>query len=543
MVNVAILASVTAVFMAVTIYLGWYGYRSTKDNGQFLLGKNKANPVLIALSYGATFISTSAIVGFGGMAARYGLSIVWLAVLCILVGTILAFLVFGKRTRRIGNSLGAFTFAGFLGKRVKSGWIRTVVALIILIGMPIYCAAVLIGGVNLIAVTMGLDKNVALLGLSLIVAMYVTFGGVIAVMYNDALQAGIMFVGMVFILVFTFWQLGGVTAAFDSLGQLWEIKVADGTFDSIIANGMNGWNEMPTFGTPIWMTVVTTLLMGVGIGSIAQPQLAVRFMSAKDDKTLNRSMAIGAVFVFVILGTAFTVGPLSNVFFYESHGLTATEYISNSDMIIPTFVNELFADLSFGDLFVSIFILALVCATISTMAALLHTMGSSAGYDLWGQIKERRGEKLKNMDRATIKSLRASRISTLVMMILVVLVAYLMPSNIIARATTIFMGLTAAAVLPSFAYGLFSKNPDKRAAHVSIAVGAISWSFWAFFIERTTSSMMGVCNAIFGVKYLSEGTIGFVDPLVIGIPLSALALVITLLVIKAFAKTPAPVAE
>ncbi|MGN1046337.1 MAG: hypothetical protein ACI4QG_04500, partial [Candidatus Cryptobacteroides sp.] len=102
---------------------------------------------------------------------------------------------------------------------------------------------------------------------------------------------------------------------------------------------------------------------------------------------------------------------------------------------------------------------------------------------------------------------------------------------------------TAAAVLPSFAYGLFSKNPDKRAAHVSIAVGAISWSFWAFFIERTTSSMMGVCNAIFGVKYLSEGTIGFVDPLVVGIPLSALALVITLLVIKAFGKTPAPVAE
>ena len=79
MVSLAILASVTAVFMAVTVYLGWYGYKSTRDNNQFLLGKNKANPVLIALSYGATFISTSAIVGFGGMAARYGLSIVWLA--------------------------------------------------------------------------------------------------------------------------------------------------------------------------------------------------------------------------------------------------------------------------------------------------------------------------------------------------------------------------------------------------------------------------------------------------------------------------------
>ena len=189
------------------------------------------------------------------------------------------------------------------------------------------------------------------------------------------------------------------------------------------------------------------------------------------------------------------------------------------------------------------FILALVCATISTMAALLHTMGSSAGYDLWGQIKERRGEKMKNMDRATIKSLRASRISTQIMMVLVVLVAYLMPSNIIARATTIFMGLTAAAVLPSFAYGLFSKNPDKRAAHVSIAVGAVSWTIWAFFVERTTSGMMGVCQALFGVKYLSDGIYGFIDPLVIGLPLSALALIVSLLVIKAIGKTPAPVAE
>ena len=532
MVDVLTLGVVATIFIGLTIYLGLYGFRSTKDNSQFLLGKNKANPVLIALSYGATFISASAIVGFGGVSAKYGLSIMWLTVLCIFVGTILAFIVFGKRTRKIGNKLGAFTFADFLGKRFESPTIRTVVSLIILIGMPIYCAAVLIGGVNFISVTVGIDKNVALMALSLIVALYVTLGGVIAVMYNDALQAGIMFIGMVFILIFTFWQLGGITEAFNSLSSLWDVKVLDGSVSGLISNGMNGWTSMPSFGTPIWLTVVTTLLMGVGIGSIAQPQLAVRFMSAKDDKTLNRSMAIGAVFVFVILGTAFTIGPLSNVFFYNEHGLTSTEYISNSDLIIPTFVNELFADLSFGDLFISIFILALICATISTMAALLHTMGSSAGYDLWGQYKERRGQKMDNLNRGNIKSLRASRISTLIMIIVVVIVAYLMPSNIIARATTIFMGLTAAAILPTFAYGLFSDKPNALAAKVSILVGAVSWSIWAFFVERTTAGMMGVCDAIFGVPYISEGLIGYIDPLVIGLPLSAIALIATILVLR-----------
>ncbi len=532
MVDVLTLGVVATIFVGLTIYLGLYGFRSTKDNNQFLLGKNKANPVLIALSYGATFISASAIVGFGGVSAKYGLSIMWLTVLCIFVGTILAFIVFGKRTRKIGNKLGAFTFADFLGKRFESPTIRTVVSLIILVGMPIYCAAVLIGGVNFISVTVGIDKNVALMALSLIVALYVTLGGVIAVMYNDALQAGIMFIGMVFILIFTFWQLGGVTEAFNSLSSLWDIKVLDGSVSGLISNGMNGWTSMPSFGTPIWLTVVTTLLMGVGIGSIAQPQLAVRFMSAKDDKTLNRSMAIGAVFVFVILGTAFTIGPLSNVFFFNEHGLTSTEYISNSDLIIPTFVNELFADLSFGDLFISIFILALICATISTMAALLHTMGSSAGYDLWGQYKERKGQKMDNVNRGSIKSLRASRISTLIMIVVVVIVAYLMPSNIIARATTIFMGLTAAAILPTFAYGLFSDKPNAMVAKVSILVGAVSWSIWAFFVERTTAGMMGVCDAIFGVPYISEGLIGYIDPLVIGLPLSAITLIATILVLR-----------
>ena len=208
MVSVVILGTVAAVFIAATIYLGWYGYKSTKDNAQFLLGKNKANPVLIALSYGATFLSTSAIVGFGGMAAKYGLSIMWLATLCILVGTIVAFMFFGKGTRRIGNKLGAFTLADLLGRRFNSPSIRTVVSLIVIIGMPIYTAAVLIGGVNFVSVTVGIEEDVALLALSLIVALYVTIGGVIAVMYNDALQAGIMFVGMMFILVFTFGSSG-----------------------------------------------------------------------------------------------------------------------------------------------------------------------------------------------------------------------------------------------------------------------------------------------------------------------------------------------
>ena len=120
----------------------------------------------------------------------------------------MAFIIFGTRTRRIGRKLGASTFADLLGKVYKSRNIRMFTALLIIIMMPIYCAAVLKGGVNSLAVITGLDYDAMLIVLSIIVALYVVYGGIIAVMYNDALQAVVMFVGMVVIFVVTIATVG-----------------------------------------------------------------------------------------------------------------------------------------------------------------------------------------------------------------------------------------------------------------------------------------------------------------------------------------------
>ena len=65
-VNSLILIAVTAIYVAVMFYLGWLGYKKTKTSEDYMVAGREAHPVIIALSYGATFISTSAIVGFGG---------------------------------------------------------------------------------------------------------------------------------------------------------------------------------------------------------------------------------------------------------------------------------------------------------------------------------------------------------------------------------------------------------------------------------------------------------------------------------------------
>lgn len=372
-----------AVFVVITLLLGIYGYRNTKNNQEFLLGRNKASPMIIALSYGATFLSASAVIGFGGQAAVHGMSILWLCFLNLFVGLIVAFLVFGGPTRRKGRQLGASTFADLLGKIYKSSGIRAFTAILIIVMMPIYAAAVLKGGVNSLATITGLNGmyDIILIALAVIVAVYVVYGGIIAVMYNDALQAAIMFVGMVVILIVTYDYLGGVTAANGALVNLWDSSIID-TMNTGTQPGFNGWTNFSDFGSQEWLTVVTTFLLGVGIGALTQPQLAVRFMSAKNDKDLNRSLIVGSVFMLAIVGSAYTVGALSNVYFMENHGMIAYNYIGSlglgTDYIIPQFILEIFHGMTFGDLFISLFLLSLVCAAISTISALLHTIGPPA---------------------------------------------------------------------------------------------------------------------------------------------------------------------
>ena len=535
-VDLTVFITMAIVFIVITLLLGWYGHKNTQDNDSYLLGRKKTNSVIIALSYGATFLSASAVIGFGGQAAVHGATLMWLCFLNMSVGLIVAFIVFGRPTRRLGKKLGALTFADLLGKIYKSRGIRLFTALLIIIMMPIYCAAVLKGGVNSLAVITGLDYNVMLLILSVIVAVYVVYGGVIAVMYNDAFQAVIMFVGMVVIFIVTMSSVG-----LDGFQQLTDLKVSGALEQTGVLPGANGWTMFAELGSDEWLTVVTTFLLGVGIGALTQPQLVVRFMSAKDEKTLNRSMIIGSIFIFVIVGSAYTCGTLCNLYFYNEYGVNAVTYVTNGvDFIIPTFIVEVFRNITFGDVFVSLFLVSLICASISTISGLMHTIGVARGYDLYESYKER-----KHKEELKKSSLWYSRVFTVIMMVLVVIYCYLMPSDIIAKATSVFMGITAAALLPTYIYGLYAKNPIKKAAHISIVTGTLTYLFWALFINAGTSIFLPICNLITGQKVLFVGSsVSFVDALVVALPVSILAMVISVLYYRAKSTTETePVAE
>ncbi len=208
---------VILLYLLATGYLGWLGWKGTKSASDFLLAGRGAHPVIMAISYGATFISTSAIVGFGGVAGLFGMSLLWLTFLNIGVGIFIAFAVLGEPTRRIGHHLGAHTFPELLGLRYQSKGIQVFAGGLIFLFMPLYIAAVMTGGAVFAAAQFGVSFEVALLIFSLITAAYVIPGGLKAVMYTDTLQGIIMILGMLFLLWFTYDSLGGVTQAHQTL--------------------------------------------------------------------------------------------------------------------------------------------------------------------------------------------------------------------------------------------------------------------------------------------------------------------------------------
>ncbi len=503
-VDPVLIAGVTIAYLVILLYLGWLGHRQTKNTEDYLLCGRKTHPVIIALSYGATFISTSAIVGFGGAAANLGMGLIWLTVLNIGVGILLAFVVFGKKTREAGQRLSAITFPDLMGKIYRTRSLQYIAGFIIVVAMPLYTAAILIGAAQFIVPALNLSYNVSLLAFAAIVAVYVVFGGLIAVMYTDAFQGVIMLVGMSALLVLTYVYLGGVTAANQALSSMTNLVP-----EALAAQGSTGWTSMPLLGSPIWFTMITTLVLGVGIGVLAQPQLVVRFMCAKDDRSLNRAVMVGGPFILMMTGVAFTVGALTNVWFYQRSGQIAVVAAGgNVDAIIPLYVTQ-----AMPEIFVVIFLLTLLSAAMSTLSSLYHAMGTALACDLWGQGKG-------------CPTMRSNRIAVVIMMVASILLAYALPINIIARATAMFMGLCAAAFLPAFAVGIYSRAASTRAAIASMVSGAVVWFLWTAFVHLAESKPLGICQAVFGTSALLGSPWNVVDPLIIALPVSAVVMVV-----------------
>lgn len=504
------------IYVVMLAILSYTGFRRTRNTSDYLLAGKQIHPIVMALSYGATFISTSAVVGFGGAAGQFGMGLLWLTVLNIIVGVFIAFVVFGKRTREIGHRLGTNTMPEFFARRFNCSFIQGYAGLLIFLFMPIYASAVLKGIVDYISKFIGVNFDTVLIIVSVLAAVFVIMGGLKGIMYADAFQGALMFAGMMFLIIYTYSMLGGITNAHLALAELPSKPGVAEQVAGLTKGGFAGWTSMPVTGTPVWWNIVTTLVAGVGIGVLAQPQLSVKFMTVKSGRELNRAVLSGGIFILFMTGVAFSVGALSNVAFYDASGQISIAAAGSNDSIIPTFIKT-FLPGWFG----GVFLVVLMAAGVSTLNALVHTMGTALGRDF-----------LKQSIKLKANTIALTRISMLIGLVISVLLAWLSSKldasmAIIAIGTSLFFGLCAATFLPTYFAALYIEKFPRKAALASILTGSISSLFWLFFVQEKTAGSLQICNLLFGTTSIVKGTalqtLSMVDAIVVALPLSIVA--------------------
>ncbi|GHV56163.1 sodium:solute symporter [Bacteroidia bacterium] len=512
--NTLTLGIIVLIYMFFLACLGYLGYKRTKNAGDFLLGGRKTNPVIMALSYGATFISTSAIVGFGGFAAFYGMGIQWLCLLNMLVGVIIAFIFFGRKTRRLGVKHNAQTFSQLMGAHYGSRTIQVFIAVVIFIGMPLYAAVVMKGGAVFLEEMFHVQYDVALLIFTLIVAAYVIPGGIKGVLYTDALQAVIMVACMLFLLFWFYHTLGmGFTEANHEL-----TNIASLVPEKFKEMGHQGWTAMPVSGSPLWFTLVTSLILGVGIGCLAQPQLAVRFMMVDSTKQLNRGVLVGCLFIFITVGTVYHIGPLTNLYFLKTDNLISPQMTNDLDKIIPLFINR-----AMPEWFVAVFMLCILSASMSTLSSHFHTMGGAFGADMFPKLGR------KNNPTSSL----GVRFGVMCSILFSYAICYVLSANIIARGTALFMGVCAVTFLPAYFCSLYWKKVTRQGALASMCVGLLSSLFIMVFMHKAEAAPIGICKALFGKEVLIETYPWFaVDQIVFSLPLSVITIVVVSLLTR-----------
>ena len=283
--------------------------------------------------------------------------------------------------------------------------------------------------------------------------------------------------------------------------------------------GLQDGHRCQHLAVPFWWTLVSTLILGVGIGVLSQPQLVVRFMTVKSNKELNRAVLIGGVFIAMMTGTAFIVGALSNVYFMQHSGQIAIQAAGgNADKIIPLFIST-----AMPLWFAYLFMITLLSAAMSTLSAQFHVQGTALGRDIYETLSNKVGG----------SSVMVARAGIVVAVFIAVILGFILPANIIAVGTAMWFSLTAVAFLAMYVCALFWKRTTKEGAIAGLVVGTVYTAISYLFINQKAAAALGVCKALTGkVVLITTMPWPTVDPLVIGVPLAFILTIVVSLLTK-----------
>ncbi|MGB9742044.1 MAG: sodium:solute symporter family transporter [candidate division WOR-3 bacterium] len=401
----------------------------------FYLGSRSLGPWVTAFSFVAAYFSSVVIIGGGGFGYKYGMATIWIGATNVLIGTLLAWIVLGLRTRALTARLNSITLPDLFAKRYDSPEARFYSALIIGIFLLIYSVSVLQGMGHSFAILMDLPYIYGLLISGIIIIVYVALGGYLAVVWTGFLQAWIMIFSLLLLTAAAVARAGGLAQLFSRLAA-----IDQGRF--VQTPGEWGWAGLLSYAAI------------VSFGVWGMPQLVSRFYSIKSVKVLKLGTVLATIGATMALLPYFN-GAATRLFFPD---------LANPDQAIPSLVKS-----SLSPFFGAIFLTGVVAAGMSTFAAVLITAASAIVKDL---IRDSFQTSLSAEREVLISRLVAAAIG-----IIAFLVAIKPPAMILV-ITGFAWAVIAATTLWPYLFGLYWQRASRPAAFTSMLAGSLTALLW-----------------------------------------------------------------
>ena len=471
------------VFFAVMVVVGILAKRSVRTANDFVLGGRNVGPWLTAFSYGTSYFSAVVFVGYAGQFGwKFGLSSTWIGLGNAFIGSLLAWVIMGRRTRVMTHHLQASTMPDYFGKRYQSNALKIAASVITFIFLIPYTASVFNGLSGLFGLAFNIPYKVCVIAMAVLTGIYVILGGYLATAWNDLIQGVIMLGGIAAVVVAVLNGNGGFYQAVKTLSEV-ESDVA-------VTLGQKG-AFASFFGTdPINLVFVIIL---TSLGTWGLPQMIGKFYAIKNEKCIKTGAVISTFFALVVAGGSYFLGGFGRLYadnpaIYKADGSVAY------DSIVPTMLSGI------PDILTGVVVVLVLSASMSTLSSLVLTSSSTITLDLI------RGHVVKDMkDKTQLFWMRVF----IVFFIVVSVVIALDPPAFIAQLMGISWGALAGAFLAPFLYGLYWKRVNK-------------WAVWACF-----AAGVGITVSNMFFKYLGSPIVAGAVAMVAGLIIVPIVTMIT----------------
>jgi len=427
-----------AVYLSGLVAIGWYFNKKQKSVTDFWLAGREIGPKAIGFSAAASWLTAGGILAVIGFYMLSGMGSIW----GFVAPNILALLIIAMLVGRIKH-LPAITQPELMEQRY-SATIRAPLAFIIAIVMILFAVADIKGLALVLQVFYGLDPLYAALIVAVAVSIYVTLGGLSAVVWTDVVQFSFL---ALFTIAMAFFAVGAATSgAVD--GASISVSELFGNVDS------TWWNPL-SIGIPMVLIFIVAIIPGW----MTEQDPWQRVWAARDKKSAQIGMVMASMLIFVVFAACAVIAIGLNAVYPE---IAKMGFPAGMALAEPALLDFIISN--FSPLVIALSAIGLAAAAMSCADTFATSGASCLSRDLY--------QRFVKPDATMKEMLIVNRISVLLIVISATIASFFI--NSIIDAIHIATFIASASYFFPLMGGLFWKRATKEGALAGMVVGAVA---------------------------------------------------------------------